>query len=273
MANVVTIDFETGDLSQWTSTTNASVITSPVNSGTYAGKITRVASAGNFLKNFAGSATNWYRFYMRNQSWTGEVGVCNIMDGSSLLKFALHLLGPGQLKAYDSAGGPLGTGTTLLDTDTWYRIELQVGTGASGPWQVKINGTLEIGGTGNLLGTNNAQINLGGASSYTSVTYFDDVAIDNAAYPGPISTAVGPPASDSKLFGLQNAAAVTPSDSVDLHNQARALYVGSGGNLVVVLPSGQQVTLLNVQGGAQIPLEVNRVMATGTTVGNILALW
>lgn len=66
--------------------------------------------------------------------------------------------------------------------------------------------------------------------------------------------------------------AVTPSDSLDLAETTRALYVGSGGTLVLRLLSGQTVTLAGVSAGSVLPLRADRVLATGTTAANIVGL-
>lgn len=66
---------------------------------------------------------------------------------------------------------------------------------------------------------------------------------------------------------------VAPSDSQDLVNVSRAIYVGSGGDLSVELASGTNVTLAAVPAGATLPLRAQKIHATGTTAGAIVALW
>lgn len=67
--------------------------------------------------------------------------------------------------------------------------------------------------------------------------------------------------------------AVTPSDTADLAQTSRALYVGQGGDLSLVLASGRAVTLQGVPAGALLPLRARRVQATGTTAAAVVALW
>lgn len=71
------------------------------------------------------------------------------------------------------------------------------------------------------------------------------------------------------------AAAVTPNDSTDLTTYAKALYVGVTGD-VVVLPvgnaDGASVTFKAHPVG-YMPVMVRRVLSTGTTATNILALF
>lgn len=72
----------------------------------------------------------------------------------------------------------------------------------------------------------------------------------------------------------RHAAAVTPSDSVDLAYPARRLYIGVGGNVTVDLVGGATSVLYkNVGTGQTLPLFVKRVRATGTTATDIVAEW
>lgn len=69
------------------------------------------------------------------------------------------------------------------------------------------------------------------------------------------------------------AAAVTPNDDADLANTARALWVGTGGNIALVTAGGSAVTLTNVPGGTMLPVRTARVKATDTTATGIVAVW
>lgn len=81
--------------------------------------------------------------------------------------------------------------------------------------------------------------------------------------------------------------AVTPSDTKDVTNAtgdnapcyAKALYVGVTGDLAVVsardtvgTPAGTAVTFKNVPVG-WFPVQVRRVMSTGTTASQIIGLY
>jgi hypothetical protein len=70
----------------------------------------------------------------------------------------------------------------------------------------------------------------------------------------------------------RNAEVVTPSDTADLANVSRYLWVGTGGNVVVITKGGQTVTLTSVPNGSLLPLCVSRVKSTSTTASNIVAL-
>lgn len=71
----------------------------------------------------------------------------------------------------------------------------------------------------------------------------------------------------------EDASAVTPSDSTNLTTAARALYVGTAGNIVLVTVGGNVITFANVQSGTILPVRTTRVNATNTTATNIVALY
>ena len=67
--------------------------------------------------------------------------------------------------------------------------------------------------------------------------------------------------------------AITTSDSADLLAETRAIYVGSAGDLVAVLASGDEVTFVGLAGGTVLPVRAKRVKATGTTAGDLVGLY
>jgi len=79
----------------------------------------------------------------------------------------------------------------------------------------------------------------------------------------------------SQLTGLdspaRDAAAVTPSDTVDLNPVCRSLWIGVSGNVKVLTSKGDTVTFVGVSG--VLPVCVKRVFATDTTATSIVALW
>jgi hypothetical protein len=66
--------------------------------------------------------------------------------------------------------------------------------------------------------------------------------------------------------------AVTPSDSTLLSETTRGLYVGTTGNIAALMLSGASVTFSSVPAGAVLPVRLTKIMATGTTASNIVAL-
>lgn len=69
----------------------------------------------------------------------------------------------------------------------------------------------------------------------------------------------------------ENAASVTPNDSTDLANVAKALWVGVAGDVVIDTTQGDTVTFKNVQG--LLPMRCARVRSTSTTATDIVAMW
>ena len=78
--------------------------------------------------------------------------------------------------------------------------------------------------------------------------------------------------SANATVSAHSALAVTPSDSTILPC-TRALYVGTTGNISVVMADDENtVTFLNVPVGI-LPIQVVMVLSTNTTASNIIALW
>jgi hypothetical protein len=76
---------------------------------------------------------------------------------------------------------------------------------------------------------------------------------------------------DGILAPASSAAAVTPSDTVDIAFVTRALYVGTSGTVVAII-DGVAVTFVGVAGGSILPIRCSRVNSTSTTASNIVAL-
>ena len=79
---------------------------------------------------------------------------------------------------------------------------------------------------------------------------------------------------DNHAAPAEYAAAVVKSDSTVLNPVPRALYIGSGGDVVVTMAAdGTDVTFANVPTGTKLPVRVSKVKATGTTASSIVALY
>lgn len=67
--------------------------------------------------------------------------------------------------------------------------------------------------------------------------------------------------------------AIVPSDAAPLANVPKALYIGTGGTVVLRTASGAaDVTFKNLAGGQILPVRALYVRATGTTAADIVAL-
>ena len=78
--------------------------------------------------------------------------------------------------------------------------------------------------------------------------------------------------SDVALGAMNNAEAVTTSDTAELARVTRALYVGGAGNIAVVMADRTTVTFAGVPAGTVLPIRVRQVRATGTTATNLVGL-
>jgi hypothetical protein len=66
---------------------------------------------------------------------------------------------------------------------------------------------------------------------------------------------------------------INPSDTAQLDQLVRAVYVGVGGNVTLETVNGSIVTLIGVVGGTYIPIVVIQVFATGTTATGLIGLY
>jgi hypothetical protein len=78
--------------------------------------------------------------------------------------------------------------------------------------------------------------------------------------------------SGNPLVSVDRWAPVTPSDTVDLAEKPRALWIGTGGNLVLRGADGEIATF-PVGDNVMLPMAPHRVLATGTTAAGIVALY
>ncbi|MBV8688414.1 MAG: hypothetical protein JOZ90_06775 [Alphaproteobacteria bacterium] len=79
---------------------------------------------------------------------------------------------------------------------------------------------------------------------------------------------------DSVAAPARRAVAVAPSDSEPLAEIPKALFVGTGGDLVLRgAGGGDDSVWKNVEDGSILPFRAEYVRASGTTAADILALY
>lgn len=76
----------------------------------------------------------------------------------------------------------------------------------------------------------------------------------------------------SLIAPARDGAEITPSNSTDLDQSTRGLYVGTSGSLRVRLVSGATVTFAEVLAGTIYPIRVNKVFSSGTSAGGLVGL-
>lgn len=80
-------------------------------------------------------------------------------------------------------------------------------------------------------------------------------------------------ASDSLIAPARDAFVITPSDISELPDATKALYVGTGGDIVLrLIGADTDVTLRNVVTGSVLALRLTAVRANGTTAADLIGL-
>lgn len=78
---------------------------------------------------------------------------------------------------------------------------------------------------------------------------------------------------DSLVAPARNCFSITPNDTAILPSLPKAIYVGTGGNLVVRAVDGTaDVTFTNVANGTILDIRITSIRATGTTAANLIGL-
>lgn len=75
-----------------------------------------------------------------------------------------------------------------------------------------------------------------------------------------------------ELLNANRAFTVTPHDSTNITTMCHCLYVGTAGNVAVVLPNDDVVNFINVPSGFYLNVQCKRVNSTNTTASNIVGL-
>ena len=76
---------------------------------------------------------------------------------------------------------------------------------------------------------------------------------------------------DKATHGIVRAKSVTPSNTVDLGETTRAIYVGVAGDISCEMVGGGTQVFVGLAAGMFHPIQCNRVNATGTTAASIVA--
>lgn len=190
--------------------------------------------AANGIQNTDINVADLYvSFYFRVGTLPGtSEEIMSFENTSDALKFALRIDSAGNLMAFQSDGTTQvgSTGSTALSTNTWYLLDVMCGTGAAASWEVKINGSAEISGTGDLNTLNHGQVVLGKATNRNGNTvnfYYDDVIISDSAFTGAneIKTII-PTANGSTMAWTSGTNA---SDYVEVADASNLTYVMSTG--------------------------------------------
>ncbi|MGY6637337.1 MAG: spike base protein, RCAP_Rcc01079 family [Erythrobacter sp.] len=79
--------------------------------------------------------------------------------------------------------------------------------------------------------------------------------------------------SDSVTAPAKAAFAITPDDTAELPVTPRAIFIGTGGDLVLrAVDSDADVIFANLPNGAILPVRARAIRASGSTAANIVGL-
>lgn len=70
----------------------------------------------------------------------------------------------------------------------------------------------------------------------------------------------------------KRAVSITPSDTVNLSDVTRGIYVGGAGDISLVI-AGTTVLFSGAAAGSVLPIHASRVNSTNTTATNLVALY
>lgn len=137
------------------------------------------------------TATVYARGYARFEAFPASASeeICSVSDTAGGIKCTVRIDSNGKLNLYTTDGTTLLAGPTVsaMPLNTYTRIEVKAGTGASAVAEVRVNGAVVLSATHS--STNNVQyFKLGKEANRNSQGYtirWDDIATDDAAYPGP----------------------------------------------------------------------------------------
>lgn len=175
-----------------------SMVTSPITANaTYSFRCNPTTTATGFaqISGFAAtgidavfSATNTYvslYFQYATAPSTNDEPILQVRQGTNN-KFEVRIDSAGKLYGYNSALTLVKSGTTALSANTWYRLDLSVGSSATvGAYELKINGVSEWSGTTNTLLANATNVRIGkyiNRNGNTVDFYFGPVVVDDAAF-------------------------------------------------------------------------------------------
>ncbi|QUL37668.1 hypothetical protein [Erythrobacter sp. JK5] len=79
--------------------------------------------------------------------------------------------------------------------------------------------------------------------------------------------------SDSLIAPAKTAMAIVPDDAADLASAIKAIYIGTGGDIVArPVDSDSDVTFRNVAAGTVLAIRLRAVRASGTTAADLVGL-
>lgn len=192
--------FETGNDREASTTSGTfSIQSTTKHTGTYALRVNPATTAVGWVQldgyssswgngTSLGAATVYFhcKYFFTTFPAANTEPIASWRTGSAL-KAELRVSSGGLLSFYDQTATIVGSpGATALSTSTWYSISGSIGTGSSGAFDVRINGTTELSGTADTTTTNHNNMRVGKTDNRNGQTvdfYVDDCTLDDATLP------------------------------------------------------------------------------------------
>lgn len=239
----------------------ASLVTSPVKTGTYAYSLATGTGGGASFRIYClnafgnASACSVADAHLKFDMWVATLPTATQASVDLFVaentgyspKARLSLTSGGFLRVKNQAGTTLATGSTAITTGAWNRIEFKFLTGVAAAYEVKINGTTELSGTGDFTASNmggDTAMSTGAALTDGTVDIIvDNIVLDDAAFPGDLVVKRMAPNADGST--AQWTAGTSPSDytTVDEVPASNIDYTMSS-------TAGSQTGLLNLASSA-----------------------
>lgn len=80
-------------------------------------------------------------------------------------------------------------------------------------------------------------------------------------------------AGNAPNYPASNAFTITPSDTNELDTITTGVYIGTAGDLKVVMAGGETVTFKSLAAGIVHRMRVRQVFSTGTTCVNVIGMY
>lgn len=179
---------------EFDSTSNITISSSIVRSGTYAGRATATAAQATLrqiLFTTTQSTIGYIRVYFRIES-SGTAAVRSLFfeDTANAIQAGIRLNTDDTLTLIKANGGTLGSNSSALKHNYWYLLELKNDATGAGAIEARLEGTVFASGANSSQGKW-ARVSMGGfANNSTFDLYFDDIAVNDSTgsfqntYPG-----------------------------------------------------------------------------------------
>lgn len=190
------------------------------------------------------TATTYVTFYLYISSapTLNPESICLLRTNFPKIKADLRLTTARKLNLYDNLGVDLrGTGTTVLNTGQWYRIDLKIGSESIGtandaPYELKIDGVSEYSGTnGNMQVEATAEVILGCITVHNAATFtlfFDDWSVASNAFVGSSKISMPVPNASGSYAGWTGDYTAVDETPVDVADYVSTATTGAQESIV-----------------------------------------